>query len=137
MSKILAQLFQAADHHGEDDDPDHTVGDLQALLRRAWLTMDVAQKHQLLNSPEVQDLIDTGSRGEFEVTDLVNELAREVALMHVAIQVAGYTLYQDDEDPQGSRYYWENDAGIRSEFFEERSEALNDAFRELHSRNLV
>lgn len=136
MSKILAQLFQAADQHGEDEAPDHTVGDLQALLRRTWLTLNVAQKQELLNSPEVADLVDTGSRGEFEVTDLCNELDREIEDMHVAIRDAGYTLYQDDEDDLAHRYYWETAAEIRSELFADREEAINDAFRNLHAHSL-
>lgn len=136
MSKILAQLFLAADQHGEDEAPGHTVGDLQALLIRCWLTLNVAQKQELLNSPEVADLVDTGSRGEFQVTDLHTEFDRELEVMHVAIQVAGYTLYLDDEDEPADRYYWETDTGIRSERFEDRAEAINDAFRHLHARNL-
>lgn len=32
IQKMLEKLLVAADNHGEDDDPDHTVGDLQGLL---------------------------------------------------------------------------------------------------------
>ncbi|WP_341649130.1 hypothetical protein [Thauera humireducens] len=53
IQKTLEKLLVAADNHGEDDDPDHTVGDLQGLLRRSWEIMSVGQKLQLLRGTEV------------------------------------------------------------------------------------
>jgi len=41
IQQMVEKLIVAADNHGEDDDPDHTVGDLQGLLRRAWEIMSV------------------------------------------------------------------------------------------------
>lgn len=33
---LLRRYFQAAARHGSDSDPDHEIGDLQALLSRVW-----------------------------------------------------------------------------------------------------
>lgn len=35
----IEKLILAAQHHGEDSEPDHEVGDLQELLRACWSTM--------------------------------------------------------------------------------------------------
>lgn len=35
----IEKLILAAQHHGEDSEADHEVGDLQDLLRACWATM--------------------------------------------------------------------------------------------------
>jgi hypothetical protein len=35
----IEKLILAAQHHGEDSESDHEVGDLQDLLRACWATM--------------------------------------------------------------------------------------------------
>jgi hypothetical protein len=77
MEKILELLFKAADNHGEDTgEPDHAVGDLQQLLVRAYSFLSPSQKLEFLASDEVQDLVDAGARGEFDVESLRDEINR-------------------------------------------------------------
>ena len=71
---ILEKLLNAADSHGQDDDTDHTVGDLQDLLRRAWTIMSVGEHRRLLGSDEAAQVAEAGARGEFDAGELVDEL---------------------------------------------------------------
>jgi hypothetical protein len=77
MTSILDKLFESADHHGEDSEPDHTVGDLQDLLTTAWSILTLEQKRALLQSDAVETLLDMGARDEFTVEDLLTQLNAE------------------------------------------------------------
>jgi hypothetical protein len=77
MKTIPQKLFDAADNHGEDSEPDHTVGDLQDLFSAAWNLMTAEQKQALLICDAVENIVDMGARSEFEVADLLNQLDSE------------------------------------------------------------
>lgn len=57
----LDRILAAAKAHGEDDDPDHEVGDLQEVLRAAWSRMTPEQRLMLTLSPEVQAVLANGA----------------------------------------------------------------------------
>lgn len=78
MTDILTTLFDAADQHGEDSEPDHTVGDLQDLLREAWALMSTEQRRELLQTDAVEAMLMLGAPG-VEVEDLEGMLDEEDA----------------------------------------------------------
>lgn len=79
-NSTLKMIFDAADAHGEDSgEPDHTVGDLQDLLREAWNVMSVKQKEALLRSDAMDNLIECGAREEFDIDDLIKSMKSETA----------------------------------------------------------
>lgn len=125
MNEILKKLFAAADNHGEDSgEPDHTVGDLQDLLRRSWEIMSVSQKLQLLRGTEVYNVVECGARGEFEWDDLVAEITQSVAGQESEISEAGYEIKVQVE----GTFFWEtNDEA--SEDFPTREDAVADAYQ--------
>jgi hypothetical protein len=41
----LAQLWQRAQEHGEESEPDHEVGDLRELSRQCWLLLTREQRN--------------------------------------------------------------------------------------------
>lgn len=128
MSKtlILQKLFNAADNHGEDTgEPDHTVGDLQDLLRKSWDLMLPSQKLALLESSEVEEVIQAGARGEFEAEDLVRGVEGAVAQADIAISQAGYTIIENEEG-----FHWETDEEY-GRTFDAREDAVMDAYAEL------
>jgi hypothetical protein len=43
----LEKLFAAAKAHGEASEPDHEVGDLQAVLVSCWARMTEAQRREV------------------------------------------------------------------------------------------
>jgi len=51
----------AATTHGENDDPDHEVGDLQDLLRAAFSVMTESQIQDVFFRHEVQNVLVSGS----------------------------------------------------------------------------
>jgi|GEM_PF-1586572 len=70
----LQTLLDAADHHGNDaGDPDHTVGDLQELLRAAWKSMTPAQRDGLLASAEAKAVLEWGSAAPSRCSDCGNQ----------------------------------------------------------------
>lgn len=78
MKSILEKLFAAADNHAADtEEQDHAVGDLHALLTRAWQLMTVEQKQAFLGSCAVSGVLDTGAREEFSTSDLQRQLTAE------------------------------------------------------------
>lgn len=117
IQKLVEKLLDAADNHGEDDDPEHTVGDLQGLLRCAWGIMSVSQKLQLLQSDEVEDLALLGSRGEFESDDLVAEVQATVSEMRAVVTAAGYQFMERE-----GGFVWETEDEASEDFY-----ALEDA----------
>lgn len=81
MSKsTLKMVFDAADAHGEmSGEPDHTVGDLQDLLREAWKIMSNEQKEALIYSDAMDNLIECGANEEFDADALVESMKSETA----------------------------------------------------------
>lgn len=128
MSKtlIMQKLFDAADNHGEDTgEPDHTVGDLQDLLSKAWELMLPSQKIQFLESSEVEEVIQAGSRGEFEAEDLVRGVEGAVAQADIAISQAGYTIIENEEG-----FHWET-TDEYGRTYDAREDAVMDAYADL------
>lgn len=126
MTKILEKLFAAADNHGEDSgEPDHTVGDLQDLLRRSWEIMSVSQRLQLLRGTEVYNVVECGARGEFEWDDLVAEITNSLTEQEVAVTAASYLLYEGEDG-----FFWETQAE-ESLYFPHREDAVADAYQHL------
>lgn len=60
----IERLIAAAERHGQDSEPDHEVGDLQSLLRRAWELMEPHQRTTLLTSSEAEEVLEHGGDGE-------------------------------------------------------------------------
>lgn len=126
MNTVLKKLFAAADNHGEDSgEPDHTVGDLQDLLRRSWEIMSVSQKLQLLRGTEVYNVVECGARGEFEWDDLVAEITQSLAEQETAVVAAGYEIKVQFVE---GTFFWETE-GEASEDFYAREDAVADAYR--------
>lgn len=75
MKEIIEKLITAADQHGADSgEPDHTVGDLQDMLRAAWELLSTSQKRDFLMHDAVESVVECGACGEFEVDDLDDAL---------------------------------------------------------------
>ncbi len=53
-------VIAAAEQHGQDDDPDHEVGDLQAALRLAWELFTPEQRASYLAHPVLIEQVDLG-----------------------------------------------------------------------------
>jgi hypothetical protein len=127
MKEILNKLFTAADNHGDDSgEADHTVGDLQGLLSRAWAVMSVDQRLQLLKSDEVEELLTAGARDAFNVDDLLAEVVAALTGMEATVTAAGYTVktYRDD-------FFWQL-GDHTSDDFPTREDAVTDAYQHLH-----
>lgn len=56
----IERYITAAENHGEFDDPDHEVGDLQELLRLAWGLMTEEQRRRFVASDETQFILELG-----------------------------------------------------------------------------
>lgn len=125
MKQIIEKMLKAADNHGEDSgEPDHTVGDLQGLLRRAWDIMSISQRLQLLKSSEVEDLAECGARDEFEASDLVAEVNLKLETMEAEVRAAGYVFMEHE-----GGFYWEHDGKDEaSEDFYAREDAVASAY---------
>ncbi|BCM87799.1 hypothetical protein [Methylobacterium indicum] len=55
----IERLISLADQHGSDtDEPDHTVGDLQDMLRAAYAIMSPDQRDLFCSSNAVLSLLD-------------------------------------------------------------------------------
>lgn len=122
MLKILEKLFYAADNHGEDTgEPDHTVGDLQDMLRQTWKIMTVSQKLELLDSETIEDLVIAGAQGEFEVSDLVTKINQQLDLFELEVTKAGYSFFENEDS-----YRWELSDKESGEFTT-REDTIEDA----------
>lgn len=125
MEAIIEQLLVAADNHGEDSgEPDHAVGDLQGLLRRAWGIMSISQRLQLLKTSEVAALTEAGARGEFDWDDLVEKINQRLAEMEAKVLAAGYVFMEHE-----GGFYWETSEEA-SEDFRDREDAVASAYRD-------
>lgn len=119
----LEKLLKAADNHGEDaGEPDHTVGDLQDLLRCAWDIMSVSQKIQFLKSDEVDSLVELGGRNEFTAEEEVDGLRKCIDKLEQEVKNAGYIIHVTN-----TGYYWEDPDGECSEDFRDYSDAVVSA----------
>lgn len=128
MTKILKNLFDAADAHAEDTgEPDHAVGDLQDLLKEAFGLMTPSQKVAFLESETVSNNLLTGGRGEIDAEGLLDILDNEQEAMEAAVTAAGYRIM---ECPEG--YFWEADE-FEGLTMVDRSDAVHDAFLDLQS----
>ena len=56
----IETYIQAAKNHGELDDPDHEVGDLQDMLRIAFRLLLPGQVKAFGRAPEVEAVLDAG-----------------------------------------------------------------------------
>lgn len=98
QSDILQKLFNAADNHGEDSgDQDHTVGDLQDLLRLSWGMLSMSQRRDFLEQSEVETVIDLGAREEFSADDLKDALDADIEQMFEEITAAGYNILDSEK----------------------------------------
>jgi len=124
MDKMIEKLLVAADNHGADAGAyDHTVGDLQNLLRRAWSMMSVSQRRQFLQSQEVADLVTDGGLPEGEASNLTAEIKRQIAKMEEAVRAASYVF----KEYEGG-FFWET-VEESSEDFRDRDDAVVDAYK--------
>lgn len=122
MDTILNKLFEAADNHGEDTgEPDHTVGDLQDLLRQAWSLMAPSQRMALIESDEVEATLETGAREEFSQDDLLDSIEEHMEELEQEVAAAGYRFMENENG-----HYWETDDEQGLEF-EHRIDAVADA----------
>lgn len=128
LNQPLEKLIAAADNHGEDEDPDHTVGDLQDLLRRSWEIMGVSQRLQLLRSDEAESVILHGARDEFDAEALVAEVQSDLAAMESSVNAAGYVFMEGE-----GGFFWETEEDV-SEDFHERWDAIADAHEHMEQR---
>lgn len=129
MDTILNKLFTTADIHGDESgEYDHTVGDLQDLLRRSWAIMSIAQKRQLLQSDEAANVIECGAQEEFDADDLIEELTQTLIKQGSAIASAGYKL----KSSAGGKFFWQTDDEA-SEDFDSREDAIVGAYQNLVS----
>lgn len=123
MKDILEKLLKAADQHGEDDDPDHTVGDLQDLLRKAWSIMSVGERQIFLASDEVEQVLEAGARGEFPPDGLRAELDQALHQMEASVANAGYRFLQGEHG-----FFWETKDEASEDFYH-RADAVADAYK--------
>jgi hypothetical protein len=65
-SMRIETFIGAARQHGEDDEPDHEVGDLQQMLRAAWNIMTPGQRQEFASSPVVLAVLEAGYPSEFD-----------------------------------------------------------------------
>ena len=53
----LERILDAAQHHGEDSEPDHEVGDLQEVLRAMWPLVPARDRHKFMTMDIVANLL--------------------------------------------------------------------------------
>lgn len=65
--------IEAAEQHGQNSDPDHEVGDLQAYLRAMWELLSIPQKKVFATRVPVCDTLEAALIG-IPAPDLVTEV---------------------------------------------------------------
>jgi len=55
--EFASSLLEGARLHGENDDPDHEVGDLRTFFIACWSAMSPEQRALALSDPQVQEVI--------------------------------------------------------------------------------
>lgn len=126
---VLEKLIRAADQHGVDDDPDHTVGDLQDLLRAAWNQMNMGQKHAFLRSDAVADVVESGAREEFSTETLTQGLKQVTDTQLQEVTDAGFRIMQNERG-----FFWETDDEM-GEIWIGFADAVEDAHQVLQEHN--
>jgi hypothetical protein len=131
MHHILEKLLEAADNHAEDTGEDHNIGDLEALLSRAWSIMTHDQRITFIKSDEVEALVEAGAREEFSVEDLLGAFTTTLTEMESAVIAAGYVILTADHVPTSkSKYSWEFGREVEEDF-QTRKDAIMDAYQHL------
>lgn len=96
-TKILTSLLTAADNHGEDSgEPDHTIGDLQDLVKLMWALLTPSQRLEVLESDEVSDLAMAGARDDWDESDLVSLHQQDMAALDSRMRDLGYTFLETE-----------------------------------------
>ncbi|GBG14484.1 SerC protein [Novimethylophilus kurashikiensis] len=112
FNEMLEKLLKAADAHGEDSgEPDHTVGDLQDLLRKAWSLMSLSQKLELMQSDEVDNVVECGAQDEFEAEDLVMQMRDQYVDVKRRLEAHGFSFVENE---LGTK--WETTAEISMDY---------------------
>lgn len=126
----LEKLIEAADNHGEDSgEPDHTIGDLQDMLREAWGLLSFSQKLQLIQGDAVENVVECGGRDELSVDAIVAEVGAEIAEMHLALTAAGYEIKEGEWG-----FFWETKE-LQSEDFADFNDAVLSAYDALTGKD--
>ena len=55
---MVWKLIEGARSHGEESEPDHEVGDLQAFLLACWAVLTPELRSLVLDDPRVRNVID-------------------------------------------------------------------------------
>ncbi len=87
-------LIAAARQHGQDDDPQHEVGDLQDLVRAMWRLMTPSQRVATLRATEVQAIAQTITGTELP-SDLEDVSADEISEALTALGLDPSLSYPD------------------------------------------
>ena len=58
LDEHLDLIFEAARTHGEDDDAEHEVGDLQTVISLMWDQLSDDQKMAVITSDQVMALLE-------------------------------------------------------------------------------
>lgn len=82
----IERIINAAQQHGENDNPDREVGDLQDVLRAAWACMSNEQRNQLMAAAETVNVLQAGD-DYVEVAQLRAYLLDEMGVHRVQIEV--------------------------------------------------
>lgn len=131
---ILTHLLAAADNHGEDSgEPDHTIGDLQDLLRKAWALLNHGQRVALLESDEVESVLDCGGRDEIEPSDLIERQKQDLQAKIKALRDAGIEVTATAID--SITHYRGQGKGVRTAYYQHHCTAVEAAFEQLQERD--
>lgn len=57
----IETFIEAAEKHGEDEHPDHEIGDLQAMLNEVWELLPAMQRATVLESDPFKAVLEAGS----------------------------------------------------------------------------
>lgn len=120
---ILEKLLTAADNHGEDSgEPDHTVGDLQDMLRLAWEALPPSKQIALLSTDGACNVVELGARGEFEADDLVAELKAIIQQKEDALAEKG--IFIESTAYEQPSHFYARVNGLRSRNYLHREDAV-------------
>lgn len=87
-SEAVEVCIRAAKQHGDDDDPDHEVGDLQDCLREMWVLLTPDQRNAYMSSESVIGRLELGLYSEeFEALYPDRYLQPERPHSHAPLQV--------------------------------------------------
>lgn len=59
LNENLERVLEAAQAHGEEDDPEHEIGDLQGVIHAMWSVLTDDQKETVLAHDDVRDVLET------------------------------------------------------------------------------